>query len=303
MTNNGKSVAECVTYADTTANWGPVTLANVILGGEPQVQVPIQIIDPTFGDVTNCSGAQKSPALAGYNGILGVGLFSQDCGATNCNNVKNGMYFTCNGASCTGFAPSLAQQVTNPVSALPQDNNGVIVELPSLLQGGEQSAAGYLVLGIGTQSNNTPGQVTVYSADPIFGEFSTALNGSNFSKSFLDSGTNTLAFAPPPAIVGMLPDCGSNSNAPGFLCPASTLTFTANTVSFSKAAKGSVTFMIGNTLQLDNSPNNVFMEIGTKRNDGGDSFDWGLPFFFGRNVYVGIEGTTSSLGLGPYWAY
>ena len=33
-------------------------------------------------------------------------------------------------------------------------------------------------------------------------------------------------------------------------------------------------------------------------------FDWGLPFFFGRNVFVAIQGqSTRPGGTAPYWAY
>ena len=33
------------------------------------------------------------------------------------------------------------------------------------------------------------------------------------------------------------------------------------------------------------------------------SFDFGLPFFFGRTVFVAVTGAQTPKGVGPYWAY
>jgi hypothetical protein len=35
----------------------------------------------------------------------------------------------------------------------------------------------------------------------------------------------------------------------------------------------------------------------------GKSFDWGLPFFFGRTVFVAIAGAATPAGIGPFWAF
>jgi hypothetical protein len=48
------------------------------------------------------------------------------------------------------------------------------------------------------------------------------------------------------------------------------------------------------------SSNNVFDDIGGEQPN---MFYWGLPFFLGRDVFLGFEGSQSSLGIGPYWAY
>jgi hypothetical protein len=34
-----------------------------------------------------------------------------------------------------------------------------------------------------------------------------------------------------------------------------------------------------------------------------DSFDFGMPFFYGRNVFNAIEGMPTPVGDGPYFAF
>ena len=294
--DGSRSLAECVQFGDGTSEWGPIQTAGVILGNEPVVQVPIQVIDATFGSPPHvCRNADLSPADAGFNGTLGVGLLVHDCGSTCVTSSGNGLYYACSGTSCTGTVAALTAQVQNPVALLPQDNNGVILQLPGVDPGGALSVTGNLILGIGTQSNNAPTGVTAYSANQS-GEFTTNLNGSSYSNSIIDSGSNGLFFPSPSSSV--LPNCPSPNS--GWFCPSTTTSFSATNTASSGSPSGTVTFQIGNFNSLTASSNNVFSEIG---GSFAGQFDWGLPFHFGRSVYIGIEGKSSSLGSGPYWAY
>jgi hypothetical protein len=295
VTAGSGSLAECVQFAGGFSDWGPVQTASVIMGNEPAVQVPIQVIDSTFASVpAACNNADKSPADAGFNGILGLGFFAQDCGPICSGSAGNGQYYACNGSSCSGTTVALSNQVQNPVALLPIDNNGLIVKLPSVPSGGSHSVNGSLVLGIGTRSNNVPPKVTTYPANQ-YGEFITIFDGNTYS-SFIDSGSNILFFPSPSS--SLLPDCAPPDS--DLYCPSAIKSFTATNTGAFGFPSGVVSFKIDNFERLISSSNNVFSDIGG--NDVGE-FDWGLPFYLGRDVYLGIDGTLSSLGNGPYWAY
>jgi len=293
--SGGGSLAECVQFADQSTIWGPVQLASVQLGAEPAVTVPIQVIDTGFATPTACGTPDATPAIAGYTGILGVGPLAEDCGPACANSARSGVYFSCFGASCTGAAVSLPNQVRNPVVNLPVDRNGVVVQLPAVPLGGLPSLDGSLLLGIGTESNNIPSGVTVFPTDQA-GEFNTTFGG-NTSIGFLDTGSNALYFP------STLPLCSNNPSDPFFswYCPPGTLTLSGTITGAFGSPSQNITFNIGNFANLFNSTsNNVFVEVGGPSSFG---FDWGLPFFMGRNVFIGINGQSSVLGTGPYVAF
>jgi hypothetical protein len=292
------SLAECVQFGDGTSLWGPVRTADVILGNEPAIRIPIQVIDVTFGTLPgSCSNAHQGPDDAQYTGILGVGLFTKDCGDACSSSASNRIYYSCNGTICSGAKVPLTSQVPNPAAALPGDNNGVIVQLPTIPDGKAASLNGQLVLGIGTQSNNTPSGVTAYGANKI-GEFTTLLSGKTY-RSFIDSGSNGFFFSPPAS--SPIPICGG-LDSPWF-CPSSKLDLSATNTGDGGAPSGEVAFQIDNFTNLIGSGNSVFAELGANFPVRRGPFDWGLPFFFGQNVFVGFDGRSSNLGDGPYWAY
>jgi hypothetical protein len=292
VTSGSGLLAECVQFGDGSSVWGPVQMAGVILGNEPAVQIPVQVVNQGFGTPpSQCTGPNSrpdtSPSEANYNGILGVGLFAQD----------TGLYFSCSGAASGSpcAATTANANVSNPVAALPVDNNGVIVQLPALPAVGAGSASGSLILGIGTQTNNmpsvvTPAGVTAFGADQS-AEFTTTFNGIQYPHSFIDTGSNGFFF---PAPASLLPAC-----APWY-CPPAATPLSATNAGAAGSPSGIVNFLIGNADGLFSTSNQVFGDLGGL---GVNSFDWGLPFFFGRSVFIGINGKISSLGTGPYWAY
>ena len=294
---NGDPIAECVQYADGSLNWGPVEMANVVLAKEMPVLVPIQVIDSTFanGQIV-CQNPNTTPAISGFNGSLGMGFWLQDCGSPCASNTNNGQYYSCNGSNCSSPQVTLNKQVQNPVALLPVDNNGVMVILPSVPSSGALYANGALVLGIGTQMNNVPSKtIQVYDTDTS-GNFTTHFNGKPYS-SFIDSGSNGLFF-PPSGLP--LPNCSSPYS--GWFCPSSTQNLSA-TATGDNVGDSVVDFQIGNIVRLTNSPNNAYVNIG----GSAPVFDWGLPFFLGRTVFIGIEGQQAPIlgptATGPYWAF
>jgi uncharacterized protein DUF3443 len=294
-------LGECVSFADNSFVWGPVVTADIQLAGETASSVPVQLISasgfPSVPAACNTGGtADDSVSVLGATGILGVGVFRQDCGAgcTSSNPQLPKMYFSCPGSNCSVTAVTLEQQLQNPVWMFPQDNNGLLISLPSVPDTGAPTASGSMIFGVGTQSDNGLGSAQVFTTDAQ-GNFSTTYNAHTYAASYIDSGSNGIFFLDANTL-GISTCSGGNSS---FYCPSSTVNYTATNKGANNTS-GAVSFSIANANTLFSTPNSAFSNIGGP-NPG--SFDWGLAFFFGRNVFVGIENQTTPAGVGPYWAY
>ncbi len=298
----GFPLLNCVQFVDNTYAWGPVVGADIVLGGKSAASVPIQIIaDPAFGSpAAACSIGGTSITTAttlGANGILGIGLFKNDCDADCAATTHNGSYFTCADITCrrtVGATASIAKQLKNPVPLFAQDNNGFLIDLPALGSASASSLAGQLIFGIGTQSNNRLTSGTVLSTDAL-GYFTTEMPAQSYTTSFFDSGSNGLFFDS-----NLIASCTDSSV--GFYCPASLTPLSATLVG-ANAARISLSFAIENATSLFVDSSQVVLPTLSGPFGDATSFDWGLPFFYGRRVFIGIEGQSSSLGTGPYHAF
>ncbi len=253
--NAANTIAECLPFADGYA-WGDVAVATLRLGGETASSIPIQVIDdsqqPALAVPGSCSGRGgplNSVDAFDANGVLGVGLFLQDCGEGCVQSSTFDYYYSCTPAgNCTPATLSLGDQVSNPVASFASDNNGVILQLPSINATGAVSATGYLVFGIGTENNNGLGGAGIYNVDGN-GNFNTIFGGSMLA-GFIDSGSNALFF-----LDGSLPLCGAaGTGGASFFCPSTTESLSATNTGHN-GTTSSPSFQVAN---LNNINNNNF---------------------------------------------
>jgi hypothetical protein len=323
-----KNLAECALFG-SGADWGSVQNGDVTMGSQTASNIPIQVIDINYGQIPDgCAQfcPDTDPCTAGYNGILGVGLFAQDCG-TECANYTSdtsnpGIYFGCDDSGCFDgiqgncgsdgvcmYTVGTNQQVINPVSSFSTGfNNGVSLTLPSVGAAGASGVTGTLTLGIGS-----PSSATAFLADSggmtdgNGADFTTVFQGTtyggrgnsdNSNGAFIDSGSNGLFFS------SGISTCATSTD---FYCGGGQ-SFSATMYNYDPHSQGAtnaaVAFTVGNADALFNSGNSCFSTLAGPSSLG---FDWGLPFFFGRTVYVGLDGTSATVGgqstPGPYWAF
>jgi hypothetical protein len=304
---DNNTIGNCVQYLDGTYQWGPLAKVDVKLAGETAPSVPIQIVG-----AGNVPAAPRSCRAGGFpgqtvadlgaKGILGVGLFRQDCGSA-CTSLSSApaVYYSCSSTRCSVAAVALSDQLQNPVWMFPQDNNGLAIVLPQIVATGGLSVTGSMIFGIGTQTNNALSGAQALGADEV-GNITTTFNGTAYAGSFIDSGSNGYFFLDSSATG--LPDCSDNSDAPGFYCPSTPVNLTAvnsgrNPNGSATRVSSNVAFSVSNAVPLIDSPETAFNNLG---GFGPGGFDWGIPYFFGRTVFIGIEGQKSTAGIGPYWA-
>jgi Protein of unknown function (DUF3443) len=298
---SGRSLGNCGSFADKSYTWGPVVTADVQMAGEKAASVPIQLVgEAGFPDAPSaCSNggtAANVVSSLSARGLLGIGVFRQDCGPA-CSGAAPeapAIYFGCAGSACSPTTVPLSSQLQNPVWMFPQDNNGLVVQLPAVPPEGTPTLSGSLIFGIGTQANNPLGSARVYTTD-VQGNLTTTFGGRAYSSSYLDTGSNGLFFLDSSTIG--LPPCPRPDS--DFSCPSSTLDYAATNTG-ANGASGQVTFSVANAESLFRTGNNA---LGTLGGPDTGEFDWGLPFFLGRTTFVAIEGQATPGGTGPYWAY
>ena len=316
--NKGAALAEC-SQLISGALWGPLRSADFSIANEKVSNLVVHVSEKaTYPMPTSCTGTDLSdPNDLGANGILGVGTSLQDCGppcsaAVGHGSENPGIYYACSSAATDGCQPtavSLAQQVSNPVAFFSLDNNGTIIELPAIPEEGAPSVLGSLVFGIGTRANNGLEPATVIRVD-LNGMFSTKYptNGSA-SSAFIDSGSNAIYFLN--SGTTHIPTCSSGLYPwiSAFYCPTSTQNLTARILDYTGQGGLNVSFSVANALNLSEY-NFAFDNLagpGSAPTSGtafpSSYFDWGLPFFFGRNVFTSIEGEATTGHAGPFVAF
>jgi hypothetical protein len=301
-----QTIEECMTFGGGQT-WGPVVLADISMAGEVAAGVPVQVMDDSAAGAPPPATCGVNGTLIndvsgfGANGVLGIGVFVQDCGAA-CVAAATPLpiYFGCTGAgACTAENVALSAQVTNPIAMFAVDNNGAIINLPNPQNAnGDATLSGEITFGLATQADNALPLtgLTVLGADS-HGEFTATFNGGTTAlPALLDSATDSYAFDDP-----SIAACATGAFV-GYYCPVISpqSLFAVNTGAGANAAVNTVQFAIADPSAFVVGAS-AFMNLGG--GGGSTSFTWGLPFFYGRKIFIAIDQRSGGGFTGPYYAY
>ncbi|MEX3582603.1 MAG: DUF3443 domain-containing protein [Burkholderia sp.] len=279
---SGYTLTECGQFV-SSFTWGTVRSADVKLAGLTASAVPIQIIGDlgTSNVPRSCSNggsSANSVAALGANGILGSGQSPVDCGSACVNSAANSNYYSCpSSGTCTRTTLALNRQVANPVARFPSNNDGVIVQLGTPSGG---NASGTLTLGIGSALPATG--VTVLGTTTS-GNVTGTFQGRVITSAFFDTGSNAYFFDSTDSSTP-LPTCSNNAS---FYCPGTTQNLTA-TLAGTNSSTLAVNFSVANAQALFNTNGFALANLGGPFGQS-QTLDFGLPHFFGRNIYFGFD--------------
>lgn len=308
LSYNGAPIYQCMQYAAGYA-FGPVVNLDLRIAGESAFNIPVQIFEYNNPDMVpnSCSYGMPPANLAtgfGANGIIGINPISNPN-----NDYTPGGVYTCDSNTCTEVSnPNNIPQVLNinPIAAFVNDNNGAIFSLPKVSSAATmESQLGTLTFGLNTQDNN---QVS-NSVSKLLGSpntdtwpvgFFIANTGSQNTVAMFDSGTPTYSMnVPIPFCTSPYDNVYCPANGPytiismlsgvygGTLIP---LTSTIVNYSYLGGFTNVMPYLGQSIVSIPSVANTLY----------------GLPAFFGNNIYLGFKGAGSSgsvtpLGQGPAW--
>jgi hypothetical protein len=329
---NNSPLEECRQYGDTSYSWGPLEFADVQIGGETASNIPVQLLGQVSAPApSNCltmpvnsnlpgtpPGNEDTVASLGSNGLLGIGGLIFDCGndCTTVSFTSGYPYYICPNGTCQAVGVTTADQAVNPVSQFTgSDNNGVMITLPSVPSSGAVSVSGTMNFGIATRSDNALGNATIYALDSCQFFPTVTFSGISYTDTFctgtgsglggfLDTGSNAFYISDANTLKSFgISDCPSSTIGSGFYCVTGGMTTLSpvNIIGFGGVGSATISLNINHATTLFSTNNAVFNDLGSDSVLGGtpstDFWDFGLPFFLGRTVFVGIAGTAMPAGV------
>jgi hypothetical protein len=291
--NSSNQVMECAQFGSGYI-WGGIYKVDLQLGSSFALtasNLNIQVGDSTTNGSSNCSQSAGSDLSIrnnlGANGIIGIGALLQD--------TSSATYYSCTtSGSCATLTPDTSNGLFNPISQLSYGsgtyNNGYVVDFSGTSTTTPSgSTQGVLTYGINTFTNNQPASSAQVIKLNSSLEFTTTYNSSRLT-SIVDTGSNALFFN-----TSAMSACQTDN---AFYCGS----LTNQTAILSDYRQNSISITF-NVSSYDPSKQ-VQPQLGGSTGSFGLGFDWGLPFFFGKTIYFGIQEQSNSLNqTAPFFMF